>query len=275
MGIMKDLFRHSDKVVAVITRPNSLPLFRDPAQRANFKGEYQMAVLENIPIQVDFQGLLSAIGGDRKIPGIRAEAQWACETVEQLAKPKAIVGIFQIDRLETDTITIISEDISEPVKLEIGKKGVGLLEGASCVQVSFVTLGMKMQSQNEDLQKQNKMLKQYLLDTASILALYHVGQLVNQHAENIAAEKNWGVSRRLSPGDLRAWALSDQCVLGKLLPVEQIDIEIKTSGLLYPLKSASSLIGIGPGLTDGRVGTICQWCSNQKTCPIKLSKLDE
>jgi len=233
-----------------------------------------MTILENIPTQVDFQRLLNAIGGDRKIPGIRAEAQWACETVEQLAKPKAIVGIFQIDRIETDTITITSEDISEPVKLEIGKRGVSLLEGANCVQVSFVTLGMNMQSQNDDLQKQDKMLKQYLLDTASILALYHAGRIVDQHAEKIAAVKSWGVSRRLSPGDLRAWALCGQCVLGKLLPVEQIGIEIKTSGLLYPLKTASSLIGIGPGLTSDRVGTICQWCRNQKTCPITLSKLD-
>lgn len=233
-----------------------------------------MAVLENIQTQVDFQRLLSAIGGDRKIPEIWDEAQWACLTVEQLAKPKAIVGIFQIDRLGTDTITISSEDISEPVKLEIGKRGVGLLEGATCVQVNFVTLSMKMQYQNDDLLKQDNMLKQYLLDTALILVLYHAGQIVNQHAEKIAAEKSWGVSRRLSPGDLCAWALGGQCVLGKLLPVEQIGIEIKTNGLLYPLKSASSLIGIGPGLTDNRVGTICQWCGNQKTCPIKLSKLD-
>lgn len=233
-----------------------------------------MTILEDIPTRVDLQRLLSAIGGDRKIPGIRDEAQWACETVEQLAKPKAIVGIFQIDRFETDTITVVSEDISEPVQVEIGPRGVNLLEGAQCVQISFITLGMQMQYPKDDTQKHDKMLKQYLLDTASILALYHAGQRVNQHAEKFAAEKSWGVSRRLSPGDLRAWALSGQCVLGKLLPVEQIGIEIKTSGLLYPLKSASSLIGIGSGLTDDRVGTICQWCRDQKTCPIKLSELD-
>lgn len=234
-----------------------------------------MQTIENVPVEIDFKRLVRALGGQRMIPRIQTEAQWAIETAKQLARPKAILDVFSIKRLGASCVVVTSDAHPEPVMLEVGNRGVELLANAECVQISFVTLGDQLQNYAGELNRNGEMLKQYILDTALVLALYHLGQTVNAIAEKTAAQKGWGVSRRLSPGDLRGWALDGQLALGKLLPVEKIGMQIRAGGLLSPLKSASGLIGLGPAYTEDRVGTVCQWCRSRKTCPIILSGISQ
>lgn len=232
-------------------------------------------VLEDIPIPLDPERILRAIGRYKNNPKIHKLSQWACETVGQTARPKAIIGLFQIEQQSADCMTLFSDISSESVQLNIGKRGIKLIAGAHAALIGFATLGGDVLNFSMDFAKNKNLLKQYIFDTASIFALHGIGKAINEFAENIAAQSNWRVSRRISPGDLNGWAIDEQCTLGKLLPIETIGVEIKKSGLLYPLKSASSLIAMGPDLTSGHVGTVCKWCRNQKTCPIRMSGREE
>ena len=235
----------------------------------------QVKIFNDIHPQVDLETLLRGLGGGGDNPQIRDEAKWACTVVEELARPRGMCGLCQFELGETGSLKVIAPDNLEPVRLEIGKRGVELLKGAKSLQISFVTLGNGVQKLAAELKSSGDMLKDYLLDTALVFALYHAGQVINQFAEETARAKSWGVGPRLSPGSLQSWPLEDQAVLADLLPIAQIGMEIRSSSLLYPLKSASSMVGMGPGYTDSQVGTVCRWCRNQKNCPIQMAGLNQ
>lgn len=234
-----------------------------------------MDFISNISVEIDLQRLMRALGRGDRVARMIDDAKWAIKTVGEQVQPKALVGIFTVDTHTIDTVSVYSENRPEPVVLKVGRRGAKLLAEAREAQISFVTLGDGLQSTADDLRKQGRILKHYILDTAAVLALYHIGQIVNRKAEKRAAQKGWGVSRRISPGDLKGWSIEGQSVLGKILPVECMGIEVKHGGLLIPFKSASGMIGMGPSYPTGRVESICQWCSHQKTCPIKLSELGQ
>ena len=106
----------------------------------------------------------------------------------------------------------------------------------------------------------------YMLDSAGVVALGAVGEALRCLVEDTAAELGWGVSPSLSPGSLVGWALRDQQALCSLLPLEDIGVHLTRRCVLQPQKSASGLVGLGPGYDTARVGSVCKYCALQKTC---------
>lgn len=196
-----------------------------------------MDFISNISVEIDLQRLMRALGSSDSVAQMVDDAKWAIKTVGELLQPKALVGIFTIDAHTVDTVSVSSENHPEPVVLKVGRKGAKLLADAHEAQISFMTLGDGLRRTADDLIKQRRILKHYILDTAAALALYHIGQIVDRKAEKRAAQKGWGVGRRLSPGDLKGWSIEGQSVLGEILPVETIGIDVGHGGLLIPFKS--------------------------------------
>ncbi len=78
-----------------------------------------------------------------------------------------------------------------------------------------------------------------------------------------------GVSPFLSPGSVHGWELEEQSKLCSLLPIERINVIIKNDTVLFPLKSITALIGIGPGYDSNKVGSTCDVCSKKNKCEMK------
>ncbi len=85
-------------------------------------------------------------------------------------------------------------------------------------------------------------------------------------AEETAAGLGWGVSPSLSPGSLVGWSQRGQRDLCALLQLDDIGVRLNEYCVLEPHKSASGLIGLGPGYESARVGSVCKYCALQKTC---------
>jgi hypothetical protein len=85
-------------------------------------------------------------------------------------------------------------------------------------------------------------------------------------AEEAAASLGWGVSEALSPGSLVGWQLRGQRELCSLLPLETIGVRLNDYCVLEPHKSFSVMIGLGPGYTSAKVGSVCKYCALNATC---------
>ena len=230
-----------------------------------------MEIVQGCNLDVDVRRLLRALGDARMQEQMTDTAEWAVDRLHNIIMPKAVLDHFVVEVTTENEVVLKTHDSQRLVPLQIGKMGVRFLKEARYVQVSFATLGDGLQRLNDELAKGRQLIKQYVLDTAAVLALDCLGKIINGYAEKLAADKGWGVGRRLSPGDLFGWELHEQGVLGGLLPVDRIGITIKSSSVLYPLKSASGVVGIGPGYAEKHVRTVCEWCRHQKSCPVYVS----
>jgi hypothetical protein len=74
------------------------------------------------------------------------------------------------------------------------------------------------------------------------------------------------VSAALSPGSLVGWPLAGQRELCALLPLTDIGVRLNAHCVLEPHKSASVVIGLGPGYASHEVGSVCRYCSLADTC---------
>ena len=141
-----------------------------------------------------------------------------------------------------------------------------LLANAQRVVVSVITIGPELEQRVEELQSTGEVLQAYLLDSAGVVALGAVGEAVRCLVEETAAELGWGVSPYLSPGSLVGWRLQGQRMLCALLPVDAIGVRLNKHHVLEPHKSASGLVGIGPGYETATVGSVCKYCALKNTC---------
>lgn len=181
-------------------------------------------------------------------------------------QPAALYDWFDVCSVEGPQVRLSSS--TEPdveVLLYLGPKA-DLLAPAERVLVSVGTIGPALEQRVRDLQAAGENLKAYLLDSAGVVALGAVGEAVRCLAEETAADLGWGVSPSLSPGSLVGWPLQGQRDLCALLPLDSIGVQLNGHSVLTPHKSASALIGLGPGFESTRVGSTCRYCALQKTC---------
>jgi hypothetical protein len=198
-------------------------------------------------------------------PELLRDAKTALTLGQTLWQPLAVYEWFDLRSVKGESVTLSSHHASEELVLRVGPKA-DLLSGAERVLVSVGTIGPALEQHVHKLHSAGEGLKAYLLDSAGVVALGAVGEAIRCLAEEKAAEQGWGLSPSLSPGSLVGWSLRGQRELCDLLPLEQIEVQLNTHGVLVPHKSASGLIGLGPGYESTRVGSVCKYCALAKTC---------
>jgi hypothetical protein len=132
--------------------------------------------------------------------------------------------------------------------------------------VGVITIGPHLEKRVHELQTSSESLQSYLLDSAGVVALGAAGETLRCLAEDAAAEEDWGVSPSLSPGSLVGWPLKGQRELCSLLDLDQIGVQLSSHNVLVPHKSASGLVGLGPGYQSNKVGSVCKYCALKDTC---------
>jgi hypothetical protein len=123
-----------------------------------------------------------------------------------------------------------------------------------------------LEQKNRQINQTGDVYQSYILDCVGVALLAEVGNTLDRLAEQYASDHGWGVGYRLAPGSLEGWAMTDQLVLGGLLPLANIGVSINQSGVLTPLKSAVSVIGLGPGFTAKKVYRVCHLCPKAAEC---------
>jgi hypothetical protein len=222
--------------------------------------------LQDIPIELKAEQVIASQGKRQIQPALIQGAKEAISLGQTLWRPAAIYDWFDVRAVKDKEVYVAhSTEQNRKAVLHVGPKA-DLLSPAARVLISVGTIGPFLEQQVHELQIARNHLKAYLLDSTGVVALGAVGEAVRCLAEEKAAELGWGVSPSLSPGSLVGWPLQGQQDLCSLLPLDTIGVQLNSHSVLIPHKSASGLIGLGPGYDSGRVGSVCKYCALSKTC---------
>jgi len=225
-----------------------------------------MPILTDIPIALAPTEIIASGGQDRIRPDLIQDAEEAIALGQTLWQPMAVYDWFNVRTVDGRRVTLSSRDgAADETVLLVGPKA-DLLGDAERVLVSVATIGPALEQQVRELNSAREVLNAYMLDSAGVVALGAVGESVRCMAEEAAAEKGWGVSPSLSPGSLVGWSLQRQTELCALLPLDSIGVQLNGYCVLEPHKSVSALIGMGPGYSSTRVGSVCRFCALKDTC---------
>ncbi len=218
-----------------------------------------MPVLKDIEIQISIDELLRAQGSAAQRPAVREMARWAIAEAQRLAEPAAVWDLLPVHQVDGDRARV------GEAWLRVGLHA-DLLAPARQALVSVVTIGPALEEEARRLIQGGSLLESFMLDSAGVLALAAVGDSLRRLAEDLAAQREWGVSLALAPGSLVGWPVHDQKTLCGLLDLAAIGVTLNPWQVLVPHKSASRLVGLGPGYTARQVESACRFCPQRETC---------
>ena len=224
-----------------------------------------MPILKDIPINLTPREVIAS-PQEQIRPGLLRDAEEALALGATLWAPAAVYDLFDVLGVEGRQVHLSSpSNGGGRTLLHVGPKA-DLLQPARKVLVSVGTIGPALEHRVHELNTAREALKAYMLDSAGVVALGSVGEAVRCLAEEKAEELGWGVSPSLSPGSLVGWPLRGQRELCNLLDLGDIGVQLNNHYVLEPHKSASGLIGLGPGYESTSVGSVCKYCALQETC---------
>lgn len=217
----------------------------------------EQRVLSTIEITVNPQEVLEA-QGVRSRPALRAALEEAIALGASLWQPQAVYAWWPVQGLDGERLHLTAD-----LSLMIGPHA-DLLAPAREVLVGVRTIGPALEERVRELMKTDTLLS-YMLDSVGVVALGQIGEALHRIAEERAAERGWGVSPSLAPGSLVGWPMEGQRELFCLVDPSPIGVHLSEQGVMWPYKSVSQLIGLGPGY-DKQVGSVCQFCSLKNHC---------
>ncbi len=218
-----------------------------------------MEIVTDISIQLCKDEILEP----REASKFREEIKKAINTIHRLLRPMIAFSWVDVDKVNGEYVCVLSSEKQK--KLHIGPNA-SQLEKAQIAMVEVHTIGPGIDNHVNDIKKTGNYLDAYILDCAGVAALGKVAKKAHEIVESRAREKNWGVGASLSPGSLQGWDMAQQKELCSFLELDRIGVDLNPSNTLIPLKSVSSLIGLGPGYSRKKVGSLCHLCSSKEHC---------
>jgi hypothetical protein len=225
-----------------------------------------MPVLADIQIKINALEVVLALHCGRKAPPKLVEqTQTAIEQAQTLLQPQTVYKWVPVLSISGKEVILAPASLDHNAPITIGPYSY-LMAEAELALISAVTIGAQMDERIRELNKSGLILESYLFDSIGVVALAKAGEAVRRIAETEADSRGWGVGDALGPGSLKGWSIEGQINLCALLPLEKINVKLNDSGVLIPFKSASGLIGIGPGYQSKKVGSVCRFCMHADTC---------
>ena len=228
-----------------------------------------MRILNDMHIRLEPAPLAKAINRGRPDARLTETVASCLKSAVSYIKPQAVYDYLEVAELGGDRAVLRAED-GGTVELKLGPKA-DMLSPAAMVQVGIDTIGPDLEKEVSRLNKTGDVYLGYVLDCVGVALLAEVGNALDRAAEKAAALRGWGVGHRLAPGSLQGWELTDQPVLAGILDLDRIGVAVNQSGVLIPHKSATSLIGMGPGYRAQKVERVCRFCPQAKECWVKAT----
>jgi hypothetical protein len=163
----------------------------------------------------------------------------ALETAKEIMSPSAILqyrSILSINEdmihFRNDNFTIMSKQVSK------------LLCRAKQAVFFFCTIGSALESEVENLHKQNRITESVLLDAVGSEAADAVADYIHhQVIQTGAREKGLAITPRFSPG-FGDWPVTVQGRFLEQCQAHRIGISVNESFLMHPRKSVSAVLGL-------------------------------
>ena len=174
--------------------------------------------------------------------------------IRDITAPACVFKLYT-GRIEDETVCL-----DEGARLQVGPVLSSLMRESECFALFAATAGDSFQQYQDELKKEDDILKIY---TADIIGSC-IAEATGDYMENLLEKEIEGLrhTARFSPGYC-GWHLSGQRELFRLLGGNPCDITLSDVFLMIPIKSISGIIGIGRNVKEKIYG--CYYCE-LKTC---------
>jgi hypothetical protein len=229
-----------------------------------------MMIIKDIKLNIDREEVLRYQGYSRK--KIKVPNQNILQITEEeinrgydLYKPRGIYSLIKIIcfipneriNLENELAFIFSESIFDQ------------LRGASHLLVGVVTIGDFLEKKVSELLSQGKYPQALALDAVGTVAVEDFSREVRKLARQEVTEQGFKTSRHFSPG-YAGWEVSQQDIIFKSIPVDNIGVRLTEGCMMLPQKSLSWAIGAGKEvIVTSEEDNNCKDCQS-KSCNYRL-----
>lgn len=136
------------------------------------------------------------------------------------------------------------------------------LKGSRQFAVFTATAGTYFQQWVEDLDRSEEMVDRYIADCIGTEIVEATANFMQNELAKECLKEEFGITNRYSSGYC-GWNISEQHKLFSLFGKEETcGIQLMDSGLMYPIKSISGIIGIGKNVIQKEYG--CSQCNYSK-----------
>ena len=157
-----------------------------------------------------------------------------------LSKPQGIYSLIKI------TCFTSKERINLENKLVFrsSKSIINKLKRASHLLVGVITIGDFLEKKVSELFSQGEYPRALALDAVGTVAVEYFSWRVRKMARQEVKEQGFKTSRHFSPG-YSGWEVSQQEIIFKSIPTDNIGVRLSKSYMMLPQKSLSWAIGVG------------------------------
>jgi hypothetical protein len=219
-----------------------------------------VTVLTGFELSLDFDEFAASGGESLRRPAMQDGARRGLALAAELVSPAVVYEWHPVGSRDRRTAEVGG------VEFQLGRHA-DLLGPAQEAFVAVVTIGSRLETRSRELQSSGKALDAFMLDAAGVFAVGQLIRMAHSVVEEEAAARGWGVGAELAPGQLSGWDIREQILVGGLLDLESTGVRVTDSGMLVPQKSASIVVGIGPGYESAEVRSPCAFCDIGETCP--------
>ena len=229
-----------------------------------------MKIIKDIKLKIDREEVLRYQGYSKK--RVKNPNQNILQITEEeinrgynLFKPQGIYSLIKI-------ISFASKgriDLENELVFRFSKSVINQLKEASHLLVGVVTIGDFLEKKVSKLFSQGEYPRALALDAVGTVAVENFSREVRKLIRKEVKEQGFKTSRHFSPG-YGDWEVSQQDIIFKSIPADNIGVRLTEGYMMLPQKSLSWVIGVGKEIiTPSEEDNNCANCQ-YKYCNYKF-----
>ena len=229
-----------------------------------------MKIIKDIKLNIDREEVLRYQGYSKK--RVKTPNQNILQITEEeinrgydLFRPLGIYSLIKIIRLTSRG----GINLENGLTFRFPKSIINQLEGVSHFLIGVVTIGGLIEKKVSELFSQGEYPQALALDAVGTVAVEGFSREVRKLARQEVKEQSFKTSRHFSPG-YGGWEVSQQDIIFKSIPADNIGVSLTEGYMILPQKSLSWVIGVGKEIvTPSEENKNCGNC-HSKYCNYKL-----
>lgn len=229
-----------------------------------------MKIIKDLKLDLDKEEILHYQGYSRK--KVKEPNQNILRITEEeinrsysLFKPQGIYSLIKIKGFALEGRI----NLESGLIFRFAKSIIKQLKGASHLLVGVVTIGDLLEKKVSELFSQGEYPRALTLDVIGTVAVEDFSRKVRKLARQEVIEQGFKTSRHFSPG-YSGWEVSQQEIVFKSIPSDNIGVRLSKGFMMLPQKSLSWVIGAGKEIiVSSEEENKCKDCQS-KYCNYKL-----
>ncbi|MBA7518627.1 hypothetical protein ES705_10699 [subsurface metagenome] len=231
------------------------------------KGKY-VTIIREAQLDLNLNHILrrQGIRGRSSRPEMVAITEQLLEEVKELRllEPVFTYHVYPIAEIKDDQMRLNNGAIIR------GKLLPSVLSKSKELATVVCTIGPQLEHKVTEYIKEGEPLRGLLLDGIGTAAIDTLTVQACKSLRQKALLRGNQASSPLSPG-MPGFPISEQQTLLELASAEQIGVSLSSTGIMFPCKSTSAVIGIGPDMPTWTPTEVCAHCSLNKICPYRIT----